>query len=160
MRDIVDQLVADTCDSGDGFDDWPEEITSNDIRDAILKMFTDAGRADYASGALFEPVARSLSLLVIWRIIGSVTTGTPLSVRSTGPVVRVAWIVMATICRLSVLTIVSNRRLQWSCWNMTIARIRPILAVVQNVQRDFKDLESRFGYAGCPDMLDDRLCRW
>lgn len=54
LKDIVDQWVEDTWMGGDGFEDWPEEIGDDDIRAAILDMLSDAGRADYDSGALCE----------------------------------------------------------------------------------------------------------
>jgi len=52
-RDIIDEWVEDSW-SGDAGEDIPEEVTQDNIRAALLAMFTPAGRADYDSGALSE----------------------------------------------------------------------------------------------------------
>lgn len=54
LRDLVDQWVYDAFDNMHDFEDLPESVTPDDIRACILESFTDAGRADYASGAVCE----------------------------------------------------------------------------------------------------------
>lgn len=54
LRDIVDQLVEDFSYGSGDFDDWPEDITTDDVRQAVLDMLTEKGRADYESGAISE----------------------------------------------------------------------------------------------------------
>lgn len=62
LRDCVDQWVDDWCmggdfeHNGDGPDPW-EDVSSDDIRTAILDSLTEKGRADYDSGALAECAA-------------------------------------------------------------------------------------------------------
>lgn len=53
LHDCVDQWVEDFNGGGD-CDSFPDEITSDDIRAAILDYLTEQGRADYKSGALAE----------------------------------------------------------------------------------------------------------
>lgn len=53
LRDCVDQWVDDFNMGGD-CDSLPEDITGEDIREAILDSLTGKGRADYESGALCE----------------------------------------------------------------------------------------------------------
>jgi hypothetical protein len=53
VKDIVDELCDDFIMGGD-CDSLPECVDSDDIREAILAMLSDAGRADYESGALFD----------------------------------------------------------------------------------------------------------
>lgn len=54
LRDIIDQLVDDSW-TGPSCDELPEEVTDNDVREAILTgMLNDTGREDYESGALAE----------------------------------------------------------------------------------------------------------
>lgn len=53
VRDIFDQLIED-CWSGPASCDLPENVTDDDILEALLDCLTDAGRADYESGALSE----------------------------------------------------------------------------------------------------------
>jgi len=47
LHDIIDQLVDDAC-------DVPECCTDDAVREALLDMLSDAGRADYESGELSE----------------------------------------------------------------------------------------------------------
>ena len=54
VRDLVDQWVDETWNNEHDFEDLPESVTQDDIRDCILAAFTDAGRADYESNALCE----------------------------------------------------------------------------------------------------------
>jgi len=54
LRDIVDQWVEDSWSNEYDFEDCPESVTSDDIRDCILESLTESGRADYDSGALCE----------------------------------------------------------------------------------------------------------
>lgn len=53
LRSCVDQWCEEFWQGGD-CDSFPEEVTQEDIREAILASFTDQGRADYDSGALAE----------------------------------------------------------------------------------------------------------
>ncbi len=53
LRDLVDQWVEDFYVSGD-FEYAPESITQDDIRACILESFSDVGRADYESNAVYE----------------------------------------------------------------------------------------------------------
>jgi hypothetical protein len=53
LHDIIDQLVEDSW-SGPASDELPEEVTTNDVRSALLDMLSSVGLADYASGALAE----------------------------------------------------------------------------------------------------------
>jgi hypothetical protein len=46
---IIDQLVDDSNDR-----EIPKEVTTNDVRSALLDMLSSAGLADYISGALAE----------------------------------------------------------------------------------------------------------
>ena len=50
---IIDQLVEDWW-SSPASETLPEDITQDDVRAALLDMLSDAGRADYASGAIAE----------------------------------------------------------------------------------------------------------
>jgi hypothetical protein len=56
LRDIVDGAVDDFCAGGD-CDTMPEEVTEEMVRAALLDCLTDAGRADYDSGAVAEVAA-------------------------------------------------------------------------------------------------------
>ncbi len=56
VRDIVDQLVSDSY-TGPASEDLPEEVMDGDVRAALLEMLSDAGRADYESGAVAECAA-------------------------------------------------------------------------------------------------------
>ena len=53
LRDCVDQWVDEFSAGGD-CDSFPAEITSEDVRAAILDSLNSQGRADYDSGALAE----------------------------------------------------------------------------------------------------------
>ena len=53
LRDCVDQWVNEFCAGGD-CDSLPDEVTEDDVRNAILAALTDQGRADYESGAVAE----------------------------------------------------------------------------------------------------------
>ena len=54
LKDCVDQWVDDYWQGGD-CDSFPNDITQEDIREAILTtLLNDRGRADYESGALCE----------------------------------------------------------------------------------------------------------
>ena len=54
LRDLVDQWVEDTWTNDCDFEGLPESVSSDDIREAILDSFTEAGRADYNSGKICE----------------------------------------------------------------------------------------------------------
>ena len=54
LADLVDQWVEDSWCNDCDFAGIPESVSSDDIREAILESFTDAGRADYESGAICE----------------------------------------------------------------------------------------------------------
>jgi len=54
LKDIVDQWVEDSWSNEYDFEDCPESVTSDDIRDCIIESLTESGRADYDSGALCE----------------------------------------------------------------------------------------------------------
>ena len=54
LRDIVDQWVEETWCNEHDFDDMPESISRDDVRDCIVESLTAQGRADYDSGALCE----------------------------------------------------------------------------------------------------------
>ena len=57
LRDCVDQWVEEFCAGGD-CDSFHEDITAEDIREAILTtLLNDRGRADYEAGALAECAA-------------------------------------------------------------------------------------------------------
>jgi hypothetical protein len=62
LKDIVDEWVEDSWSNDYDFEDCPESVTSDDIRDCILAMLTDAGRADYDSGAVSEFSADWMSI--------------------------------------------------------------------------------------------------
>jgi hypothetical protein len=53
LRDIVEDAVNDFCAGGD-CDSFPEDVTEDDVRAALLACLSDAGRADYESGAISE----------------------------------------------------------------------------------------------------------
>jgi hypothetical protein len=53
VRDIIDGAMADFIEGGD-CDSFPDEVTDNDVRAALLACLTDIGRADYASGAVSD----------------------------------------------------------------------------------------------------------
>lgn len=53
LRDCIDQWIEDFNGSGD-CDSFPDEITSDDIREAIIDSLTGQGRVDYESGAIAE----------------------------------------------------------------------------------------------------------
>lgn len=54
LRDIVDQWVEDAWSNEYDFEDCPESVTSDDIRNCILESLTEAGRIDYTNGAICE----------------------------------------------------------------------------------------------------------
>ena len=54
VADLVDQWVEETWSNEYDFADLPESVTPDDIKACILESFTDAGRADYESGAVCE----------------------------------------------------------------------------------------------------------
>ena len=54
LRDLVDQWVDDVWSNDYDFEGLPDSVSSDDIRDCILAMLTDSGRADYESGAICE----------------------------------------------------------------------------------------------------------
>jgi len=54
LHDLVDQWVDDAWQNEHDFAGCPEEVSSDDIREAIVDSFTEAGRADYASHAICE----------------------------------------------------------------------------------------------------------
>ena len=54
LKDIVDQWVDDSQWNEHDFEDLPESVTSDDIRECIVESLTAQGRADYDSGALCE----------------------------------------------------------------------------------------------------------
>ena len=54
LRDLVDQWVEESWTNGHDFEGMPEDVGSDDVRDCILAMLSDAGRADYESGAVCE----------------------------------------------------------------------------------------------------------
>jgi hypothetical protein len=54
LRDLVDQWVDEFSTNEYDFEDCPESVTSDDIRDCILDSLTETGRADYDSGAVCE----------------------------------------------------------------------------------------------------------
>lgn len=56
LQDCVDQWVEDFNAGGD-CDSFPDDVTSEDIRAAILDSMTQQGRADYESGAIAECAA-------------------------------------------------------------------------------------------------------
>jgi hypothetical protein len=56
LRCIIDQWVDDFWGGGD-CDSFPEEVTSDDIRAAIMDSLTDEGRADYQADALCGPAS-------------------------------------------------------------------------------------------------------
>lgn len=53
LRELIDDLVNDFEWGGD-CDSFPEDISGDDVRTALMDMLTDAGRADYESGAVCE----------------------------------------------------------------------------------------------------------
>jgi len=53
-KDCVDQWIEDFNPGGD-CDSFPEEISGEDIRNAILECFTEQGKEDYYMGNLCEP---------------------------------------------------------------------------------------------------------
>jgi hypothetical protein len=53
LRELVDDWVEDFIAGGD-CDSFPEDVTSEDIRAAILEMLSEQGRQDYESGAISE----------------------------------------------------------------------------------------------------------
>lgn len=54
LKDIVDQWVDEAWNNEYDFEDCPESVTQDDIRDCIVESLTESGRADYDSGALCE----------------------------------------------------------------------------------------------------------
>jgi len=54
LRDLVDQWVEESYNNEHDFEDLPESVSQDDIRDCILESFTGAGRADYDNGAVCE----------------------------------------------------------------------------------------------------------
>ena len=54
IKDLVDQWVEETWTNDHDFADLPESVSQDDIRACILESFTDAGRADYESNAIWE----------------------------------------------------------------------------------------------------------
>jgi hypothetical protein len=54
LRDLVDQWCDDVWQNEYDFEDLPESVTQDDIRDCIVAMLTPDGRADYDSGAICE----------------------------------------------------------------------------------------------------------
>lgn len=62
LRELIDSAVDDFCMSGDfeafcaDNDPW-ENVTEDDVRAALLDCLTEAGRADYESGAVAECAA-------------------------------------------------------------------------------------------------------
>jgi hypothetical protein len=61
LRDIIDGAVDDFNSGGD-CDTMPEEVTSEDVRKALLDCLSPAGRADYDSGAVSEFAAEYASI--------------------------------------------------------------------------------------------------
>ena len=53
-RECVEQWIEDFNTGGD-CDSFPEEISGEDIRNAILECFTEQGKEDYYMGNLCEP---------------------------------------------------------------------------------------------------------
>lgn len=58
LREVIDQWVDDFNGGGD-CDSFPEDITSEDIRKAIMDSLTTEGVKDYETNAIFGP-ARDL----------------------------------------------------------------------------------------------------
>jgi hypothetical protein len=76
LKDCVDQWVDDVWNGGDfehngeGRDAW-EEVTSDDVRAAILDSLTEQGRADYDSGAIAECAAEYAAINDLWEQLES-----------------------------------------------------------------------------------------
>jgi hypothetical protein len=60
LHDIINQLVEDSW-SGPASETLPEEVTTNDVRSALLDMLSSVGLADYVSCALAECAADLVS---------------------------------------------------------------------------------------------------
>jgi len=56
LRDIIDGWVEDFWQGGD-CESMPLDISEDDVREALLKMLTPAGRADYANNSIAECAA-------------------------------------------------------------------------------------------------------
>tara|TARA_R100001086_G_scaffold157207_1_gene84111 strand:- start:267 stop:638 length:372 start_codon:yes stop_codon:yes gene_type:complete len=56
--ECVEQWIEDFNTGGD-CDSFPEEISGEDIRNAILECFTEQGKEDYYMGNLCEPTRNS-----------------------------------------------------------------------------------------------------
>ncbi len=54
LRELVDQWVEESWVNDHDFEDLPESVTQDDIRDCILEMLTDSGRKDYESNVVCE----------------------------------------------------------------------------------------------------------
>ena len=53
VKDIIDELVDDFNWGGD-CDSFPNDVTEDDVRQALIGMLSGQGQADYESGALSE----------------------------------------------------------------------------------------------------------
>jgi len=53
IRDMIDEWTNDFMNGGD-CDTFPEDVTAEDVRAALLAMLTDEGRKDYESGVVSE----------------------------------------------------------------------------------------------------------
>ena len=53
LRDSIEQLVDDSW-SGPAGEELPEDVTMDDVREALGEMLSEQGREDYVSGALAE----------------------------------------------------------------------------------------------------------
>ncbi len=53
LRDIIEELVEDSW-SGPAGEELPNEVTTDDVREALGEMLSNQGREDYVSGALAE----------------------------------------------------------------------------------------------------------
>jgi hypothetical protein len=54
LRDIVDQWVEETWTNDHDFEDLPESVTQDEVRDCIVSALTQQGRDDYEAGELCE----------------------------------------------------------------------------------------------------------
>lgn len=61
LQQLVEDAVSDFNMGGD-FDSFPEDVSDDDIREALLESFTDQGREDYYKGVVWDGAVEYMDL--------------------------------------------------------------------------------------------------